>query len=456
MSAPPTPLARPTSGPSRPYRFPAFERTTLPNGIELLVAPVKRLPLVTIRFVLDVGARLEPRSQAGVATLTAAAMAEGTTRLDAAALADEFERLGGSLSSYATWDATHVRTTVLSSRLREALSLLSEVVRTPSLPPREVARLKEERLAELLELKSEPRGLADEKFTSSLYKRDSRFSVQEGGSERSVTPLTVDECRVWHAEHFAPSVTALVIAGDVDADDALRIASASLGDWVSAEPAPAMIDDSPLRDYPSVQLLDRPGAPQTELRIGHVGLRRLHPDYFNVVVMNAILGGVFNSRINLNLRERNAFTYGAFSSFEWRRDAGPFVVSTAVATPVTGSAIRETIAELDRMRNTAPSPDELSLSTSYLDGVFPIRFETTEAIAGALASLRTLRLANSFYDTYRDRVRSVTADEVAAAAQHHLHVNQLQVLALGDRAQVAPMLAELNLGPLSIIGDNDD
>jgi zinc protease len=454
MSAPP--LARPASGPSRPYRFPAFERTTLPNGIELLIAPVKRLPLVTIRFVLDVGARQEPRSQAGVATLTAAAMAEGTARLDAAALADEFERLGGALSSYATWDATHVRTTVLSGRLREALALLSEVVRTPLLSPREVDRLKEERLAELLELKSEPRGLADERFTGSLYKSDSRFSVQEGGSERTVTPLTVDACRAWHTEQFAPTVTALVIAGDVDVESAIRVASENLGDWGAAEPAPAIVDDSPSRDYPSVQLLDRPGAPQTELRLGHVGLPRLHPDFFDVVVMNAILGGVFNSRINLNLRERNAFTYGAFSSFEWRRDAGPFVVSTAVATPVTASAIREVVAELDRMRTSVPSADELSLSTSYLDGVFPIRFETTDAIAGALASLRTLRLPNNFYDTYRDRVRAVTAEDVATAARNHIHGDRLQILAVGDRAQVAPLLADRPLGPLSVIGDDDE
>ena len=135
MSAPVIP--RPVPGPSRPYRFPSFVRTSLPNGLELIVAPVRRLPLVTIRFVLDVGARQEPRGTAGIATLAASALAEGTTRLDAAALAEEFERLGGSLSSYATWDATQVRTTVLSSRLREALALLSEVVRTPSFAQRE-------------------------------------------------------------------------------------------------------------------------------------------------------------------------------------------------------------------------------------------------------------------------------------------------------------------------------
>ncbi len=454
MSA--SPGTRPVPRKSRPYRFPAFERTALPNGVELIVAPVRRLPLVTMRFVLDVGARQEPRADAGVATLTAAALAEGTQRLDAAALASEFERLGGALSSYATWDATHVRTTVLSSRLPEALSLLTEVVRTPALDAREVDRIKQERLAELLELKTEPRGLADERFTSALYKGDSRFSAPEGGSERSVSRLNVDACRSWHATQFAPAITALVVAGDVEIESVLRLATDYLGDWASVAPAAVTVDDQPARDYRSLWLLDRPGAPQTELRLGHVGLPRLHPDYFDVVVMNAILGGVFNSRINMNLRERNAFTYGAFSSFEWRRDAGPFVVSTAVATPVTAAALREATSELDRMRASEPTVDELSLATSYLDGVFPIRFETTDAIAGALASLRTLRLPNDYYDSYRDRVRAVTADGVAKAARAHLRMDRLQVLAVGDRTAIEPMLSELQPGPLTVIGDDDE
>lgn len=449
-------ITRPVPGPPRPYRFPSFERTRLPNGLELIVAPVRRLPLVTIRLVLDVGARQEAREQAGIAMLAATALAEGTIRLDAAALADEFERLGGSLSAYATWDATQVRTTVLSSRVPEALSLLSEVVRTPAFVPREVERLKQERLAELLELKSEPRGLADERFSSSLYKPTSRLSVQEGGSERSVSLLTSDDCRAWHAEQFAPSVTALVVAGDVDVDSMYRLAGDTLGDWSARAPAATNIDDAQARESRSILLVDRPSAPQTELRLGHVGLPRWHPDYFDVVVMNAILGGVFNSRINLNLRERNAFTYGAFSSFEWRRDAGPFVVSTAVATPVTASAIREVLVELERMRAGAPSADELSLSTSYLDGVFPIRFETTDAIAGALANLRTFRLPDDYFDTYRTHIRGVTAEAVARAALNHIDTDRMQILAVGDRAQVEPMVEALEFGAISVIGDDDE
>jgi zinc protease len=448
-------VTRPLPGPPRPYRFPSFERLTLPNGLELIIAPVRRLPLTTIRFVLDVGARQEERAHAGVASLTAASLAEGTERLSASALAQEFERLGGALSSYATWDASHVRTTVLSDRLERALPLLTEVVRSPAFAQGNRTS-EDERLAELLELKSEPRGLADERFASSLYNHSSRLSAPEGGSERTVSGLTVDACRTWHARQFAPTATALVIVGDVDVEQVVRLASDQLADWNATEPPAAVVDDRPARAFRSVSLLDRPGAPQSELRLGHVGLSRSHPDYFDVVVMNAILGGVFNSRINLNLRERNAFTYGAFSSFEWRRDAAPFVVSTAVATPVTASAIREVVIELERMQSGPPGVDELTLSTSYLDGVFPIRFETTEAIAGALASLRTLRLADDYYDTYRDHIRSVTAEGVARAARQHIHIDRLQLLAVGDREQVEPMLGDLHLGPISVLGDDDE
>jgi zinc protease len=184
------------------------------------------------------------------------------------------------------------------------------------------------------------------------------------------------------------------------------------------------------------------------LRLGHIGVPRLDPDYFAVVVMNAILGGVFNSRINLNLRERHGFTYGASSAFDWRRVAGPFVVSTAVATAVTGAAIREILAEIEAMRNAPPAADELSLVTSYLDGVFPIRFETTEAIATALTSLQAFGLPGDYYDTYRDHIRRIHSADVYRAAKTHLHPDLLQIVAVGDPDEIGPQLEALALGPV--------
>lgn len=440
--------ARPLPGSPRPYQFPAFESTRLPNGVGIVVAPVPRLPLVSIRIIVDAGSAAEPLADAGVAALTAAALAEGTTRMDSATLAAEFERLGGALSTGSAWDATEVATTVLSEHFETAFGLLAEVIRTPALPEREIERLRHERLAELLELRTEPRGLADERFDGLLFKPGSRYSLPEDGAESSVSALTRTQCRAWHAARFLPSGTTVVVCGDVSVADAVRVVSAALADWSGTGITTPDVDDLPASTTRTVHLIRRTNAPQTELRIGHVGLRRSHPDYFDVVVMNAILGGVFNSRINLNLRERHAYTYGAFSSFDWRRDAGAFTVSTAVATDVTADATREILRELDRVRSDPPTDEELSLATSYLVGVFPIHFETTEAIAAALAMQRMLHLPDDYFDTYRERIRTVTAEGVMRAARAHVHVDALQVLAVGDSKTIRPGLEALGIGPV--------
>jgi zinc protease len=190
-------------------------------------------------------------------------------------------------------------------------------------------------------------------------------------------------------------------------------------------------------------------APQSELRIGHVGLPRAHPDYFPTLVMNSVLGGLFSSRINLNLREAHGYTYGAFSGFDWRRGAGPFVVSTAVRSDVTVAATREVVAEIDRIREAQISADELSLAVSYLDGVFPIRYETTSAIARALAALIVYELPEDYFDSYRSNIRSVSREEVLRVARAHLHPEALQILVVGDPSVVRGSLEEAGFGQLS-------
>ncbi|NUQ21129.1 MAG: insulinase family protein, partial [Gemmatimonadaceae bacterium] len=197
-------------------------------------------------------------------------------------------------------------------------------------------------------------------------------------------------------------------------------------------------------------VVSKPDAPQSEIRGAHVGIPRVHPDYFRVVVINAVLGGLFSSRINLNLRERNAYTYGARSEFDWRRAAGPFVVSTAVASDVTAAATREILGEIDRMRSEPIAEDELTLATSFLSGVFPIRYETTAAVATALANLVVYGLDDSYFDTYRANIQSVTTTDVLEAAQRHLRPERLRVVVVGDPAQVAQPLGALDVGEVSI------
>jgi zinc protease len=433
------------SGP-REYQFPRFERRRLENGVELVVAPVTKLPLVTVVVLADAGAVCDAAGREGTAQLVAKLVLEGTATSDGAELTERFERLGASVDAQADWDAAAVTLTALSEHLPAAFDLLGEVIRTPAFRVREVERLKAERLAELLQLRAEPRGLADELFSRFLYTPSSRYARPEGGDERSTEAIDRDHLVSFYESRYVPANTTVVVAGDISADRAEELTRHALGTWTGTRAPRVVADDVPGRRERGVHIIAKPDAPQSELRIGHVGIPRNHPDFFPVNVMNAVLGGLFNSRINLNLREAHGYTYGAFSSFEWRRQAGPFVVSTAVRSDITDAAAREVLMEIDRIRAEAISPDELSLATSYLDGVFPIRFETTAAIAAALSVLVLHGLPDDYYDRYRARVRAITTAQILEAAQRHLHPDTLQMVVVGDPSAIRAPLEAMSFG----------
>jgi len=419
--------------------------------MRLVVASVPKLPLVSIRAVIDAGASAERDAQDGVAALTAQLLLEGAAGLDGAALTDRFERIGTSADAHADWDAATVSLTVLAERLPEALALVRDLLRAPDFPDREVARLRDERLAELLQLRAEPGALADEHLSRAVYAPTARYATPAGGSAASVRALTRDVVRGFYAERYRPATTTLVMAGDVSVDRAEELARTLFGDWhgdVGPTTARA-VDASPSTRI--TRVIAKADAPQSEVRVGHAGLPRSHPDYFAATVMNAVLGGLFSSRINLNLREQHGYTYGAFSAFEWRRAAGPFVIQTAVKSDVTDAAVREILHEVERMRSEEISADELTLATSYLDGVFPIRYETTSAIATALSNLVIHDLPEQFYDDYRARVRAVTTHDVLRAAQQHLHPDRLRIVVVGDPGVIATPLSEIHGGPVEIV-----
>jgi zinc protease len=442
------PRTRPSAGPSRSYRFPEFERLTLANGLSLIVAPVAKLPIVTALALIDAGATADPPNAEGVALLTARALAEGTEHRDGADLAEQFEQLGTALDTTADWDSATARITVTSERLAAALGQLAEVIRSPSFPEREIERLKQERLAELLQQETEPRGLADDMFSRFAYAAGSRYALPDGGAEATVSTLDSRVVREFYRQRYSPSSTTVIVVGDITVDRARTMVGDAFGSWTGPSVRRADVSDAPASLARAVHVVAKADAPQSELRVGHVGVPRLHPDYFSIVVMNAILGGLFSSRINLNLREAHAYTYGAFSSFDWRRNAGPFTVATAVRSDVTDAAVREILLEVERMRSEEVTDAELTLATSYLDGVFPIRFESTTAVANALASLVSYGLPDEYFDTYRRRVQSVTGSDILAAARAHLQPERLQIVAVGDAAVVRAPLEALGVGPV--------
>ena len=453
-AAPSVPTPKPSPAAPRNYRFPRFDRRTLPNGLQVLVASVHKLPLVTVLAIVEGGASVEPQGQHGVAALTARLLLEGTAGTDSVALADRFESIGASIEAHADWDVATVSLTTLSDRLPDALALVRDLLRSPTFPEREVQRLKEQRLADLLQQRAEPRGLADEQFAQATYTTAARYAAPEEGDATSVRALNRAAVQAFYAARYQPGGTTLVFAGDVNMNAATALADSLFSDWEGLRPAAAPNGIDAAQPGRLVRVVAKADAPQSELRVGHAGLPRATTDYFDAMVMNAVLGGLFSSRINLNLREEHGYTYGASSSFDWRRGAGPFVVQTAVKSDVTGAAVQEILNEIARIRTALISEDELSLATSYLDGVFPIRYETTAAIAGALANLVIHGLPHDYYDEYRSKVRAVTTAGVLRAAQQYLHPDQLRIVVVGDPDVVAtPVGAVTGMVPDIIAGD---
>jgi zinc protease len=445
-----TAIGRPLPGIPREYSFPHVERSVLPNGMRIAVAPMPRLPLVTVLALVDAGGACDAAGSEGAASLTISALAEGTTRLDGAALTEQFESLGTALSSGSDWDDATAHIAVTPARLETAIALLGEVLLTPAFGQKDVQRLKAERLSELMQQQVEPRGLADDKFAEFLFVPGSRYAVPEGGNMSSVRTLGAEQLRALHSARYTPGATTLVLAGDVTSERAVELAERAFGSWRGTTPGTVRVDDREAAPGRRMHIVNKAGAPQSELRVGHRGVPRGHPDYFPIVVMNALLGGLFSSRINLNLRERNAFTYGARSAFEWRRGAGPFMVSTAVKTEVSDAATREILLEIGKMREDKVSADELSLATAYLDGVFPIRYETTNAVAQAIAIAQVYGLGDDYYSKYRERIRAITPDDVLRAAQEFLHPEKLLVLAVGDAAAIRAPMEALGAGELTV------
>lgn len=441
---------RPQPGPTRDYSFPAFERRQISSDLKLIVAPVQKLPIATVLVLLDAGAVTEPKGKEGIAHITASAITEGTKTLDGEALTNQLEQLGTSIDAAADWDATTISLTVLTDKLPQAFAHLASVLTTPTFPDTAIERIKGERLAEILQTASEPRELADEMFDTFLYAEGSRFTTPVGGTKETVAALTRQDVVDFYTARYRPGGATVIVVGDVTVDDAETMVRDALHAWNGAPAAMTPVNDAPARTTRAIHIVRKGDAPQSELRIGHIAVPRTHPDYFALTVMNAVLGGLFSSRINLNLREAHGYTYGAFSELDWRKAAGPFLVSTAVASNVTAPAITEALHEIEKMSRDEITESELSLATSYLDGVFPIRYETTSAIAAALATLTVYQLPDDWYDTYRERVRAVTTGDVLAAMQAHIHSDRLQIVVVGNASEIEAPLQALDFGPITV------
>ena len=440
----------PSSGLISHFEFPSVDRRRLSNGLDLRIALVPRLPVVSVRLFMRAGEAALPAHTAGLAALTGEALDGGTKKRTGRELADALESIGARFGASAGWEGTSVSLYCLADRLEEGLTLLAEAITEPGFPSDEVERAQEQQIAGIQQRSMDPGSLASDVAISRYFEKAVPYSRPLDGTLESVAGLTRTNLVEYAAINYRPENGGLVIVGDVGPSEVADLAEKHLGTWAGSPSSDGRFSVEPDTRERRVLVVDRPGSVQSEIRIGHVGAERSIPDYFPLSIANMVLGGTFSSRLNLNLRERNGFTYGVRSQFAFRSRPGPFEVSTAVGTEVTALAVEEIIRELDGLVEQGPTDDEVTACRDFAAGVFGLQLETAGQIATRVAQLVVYGLPNSYFHEYRDEVRAVTTEAVAEAARQHLRPAEVQVVIVGDAKEVSGPLQDLGLGGLEV------
>jgi predicted Zn-dependent peptidase len=435
--------------------MPEIEDYTLDNGLRVVLVERDALPLVSVELQLRGGASAHPAEQAGLAAMTADMLDEGTTTRSALEISSAVEVLGASVSSTAGYDASQLRLSVLSNHFEEALGILADVVVHPTFPDDELERVRRQRLARVLQRSDVPAALAEDAFAEVLYGKAHAYGVSLLGTEATLGAVTRDDVVAFHRARYAPGQATLIVAGDIARAALDSMLATAFAGWSGAgeDPPPLSAPQAPTARR--IYLVDKPGAAQSEVRVGRVAVERATGDYFPLSVVNTVLGGSFTSRLNTKLREEKGYTYGAGSHFDMRRAPGPFEAAAAVATPVTDSAVADFVREIDRM-HTQPVPmAELERARNYLALRLPQRFEALDDVVRQLSELVLYGVPLDFYAGYVAGVEAVDAAAATRAASIHLGTTGMAIVVAGDRAAIEGPLRALGLGDVVVLGGPD-
>ena len=438
----------PALTPPPALKLPAVQTAALANGLEIVVVEMHKVPVVDMQLVLDAGAARDPPDLPGLATFTATMLQQGAGRRGALEIADEAAFLGAQLNTAASYDAATVSLHVPRRRLEPALDLLADVVLRPTFADSEVVRQRELRRAQIVQLGDNPVAMAGIAFPAIVFGRAHPYGRPLNGTEASTTALSRDRVAEFYGASYRPNAARILVVGDVTLAAARRLLAARFGAWARG-PVPALPGAAaPAPAARMVYLVDKPGAAQSVIRIGHVGVARATPDYFALQVLNTILGGAFTSRLNQNLRETHGYTYGAFSQFTAGRLAGPFVASASVVTAKTDSSLIEFLKELRRIRDVAVPDAELAKAKAYITLGLPADFETTAAAASRFRELLVYGLPLDYFAHYAERINAVTAADVQRVARQYIDPDHFDIVIVGDKSQIEAGIKALNEGPI--------
>ena len=442
---------KPEPQPTPKITIPAIQHTALANGLKIMLAEHHELPIVQLQLVFQTGAANEPASKAGVANLTAQMVREGTGKRSSLQIADDLEFLGANLNVSSSSDATFASLLSTKEHLAAALDVYADVLRNPLFPENEWTRVKKTHLTGLMQQKDQPTVVANNVYAALLFGAAHPYGRATEGSEASVTAITLDDLKSFYKSNYTPNNATLIVVGDITIKEIVPMIEKYFADWKSAAIVPPAFTAAPKIDSTRIYLIDKPQAAQSEIRIGHVGVARNNEDYFPLLVMNAILGGQFTSRINLNLREAKGYTYGARSGFTMRKEAGPFTAQAGVKSGVTDSSVVEFMKELRSICDADVTQKELDFAKNSLVRGMPQGFETPAQVSMQLTNLVLYGLPDSYFDTIVQNLEKVTIADVRRVSQKYIHPTTMDIVIVGDIQLVKPGIEKLGYGPAIIL-----
>ena len=426
-------------GPAPEASFPDFTTMVLPNGLKIFVIEDDRMPTITLRLMVKAGDALDG-GKPGKADFVASLLNRGTAKLDAEAFAKAVDSLGATLEASAGPDATSVATSGLVKFTDPLLELFADAVMHPVFPAQQFAKEQKRTLSSLAAQKQNPAALAGKLMTKVLFA--GHFYGQITTPE-SVQAITRDDLAAFHAMWFAPNNASLAIVGDVKAADILPKIEKAFGAWEKKDvPMLKRGGVTQLKGL-TIHLLDRPGSVQSNVIVCLQGPQRNNPDLAEMNVMNSILGGGFSGRLFQNLREKHGYTYGSSSAFGYNKYAGYFQATAETRNDVTAPAVKEILAEMQRMRDETVGADELELQRQYNVGNYLLSLENAGRVATRVQDIEFYGLPADFYKTYAKRMSAVDAAKVTELAKKYLSTEDVAIIVVGEAAQVAPELEKI-------------
>lgn len=447
----------PQLGPAPALHLPAIQKRQLANGLPVWIVELHEVPVVQMNLVVLSGSADDPPRRFGIANMTASMLQDGAGSRSALEIADAIDYLGADLTTTSGVDSSVVRLHVPVARLADALPIMSDVALRPTFPKDELERLRAQRLTSILQARDDASTIVSVGFSRVLYGATHRYGTPMFGTAETIKTFEPDDLRAFYTSAYRPNNAALLAVGDITPDKLMPLLESSFGTWKPATSSGQTAQTLPKVDEPKtreVYIIDKPGAPQSQIRIGWIGVPRSTPDYFPLIVMNTVLGGSFSSRLNTNLREKHGYTYGASSSFDMRASAGPFAAGAGVQTDKTAEALKEFFNELNGILQPIPA-DELARAKNYVALRYPGGFETTGDISRRLEDAVVYHLPDDYFTQYVQNIQAVTSADVQRMAQKYIQPGRFAVVVVGDRKAIEPGIHALNLGPIKVLSVDD-